>query len=320
VQCRVCHNDEGLREYIVREMMFGTKELFPYVQCPVCGCLQIKSIPSDMSRYYGAGYYSREREAVPRIVQYLFHQRDRYIFSGRGLIGRLGYLTFGKAFANHSLNSLSKLNPGADTRILDVGCGDGKVLKMLRQMGFDRVHGIDPYNDKDVVYDRKLTIRKAALHETDGQWDVIMLHHVFEHLPDPQTTLSDIRRRLAPDGTCVVRIPVVSSHAWERYGVNWVQIDAPRHLFLHSMSSMTRLASEAGFDVADVVFDSNSFQFWGSELYTMDIPLKDAQAVVFKLFSLKTLRGFAKQANALNAEGRGDQAIFYLKNARHSRA
>jgi SAM-dependent methyltransferase len=45
---------------------------------------------------------------------------------------------------------------------------------------------------------------------------------------------------LACKGIIVVRIPAVSSYAWERYGVAWMQLDAPRHFFLHSPKSMTR--------------------------------------------------------------------------------
>jgi len=38
-----------------------------------------------------------------------------------------------------------------------------------------------------------------------------------------------------PGGWCVIRIPTVSSFAWEHYREQWVQLDAPRHFFLHKV-------------------------------------------------------------------------------------
>lgn len=57
-----------------------------------------------------------------------------------------------------------------------------------------------------------------------------MFHHSFEHIADPFETLCSVRRLLS-SGTCLIRIPIVDSWAWENYGVNWIQIDAPRHFF-----------------------------------------------------------------------------------------
>jgi hypothetical protein len=145
-----------------------------------------------------------------------------------------------------------------------------------------------------------------------------MFHHSFEHLADPLETLKTATGLLAADGTIVVRIPVVSSYAWEGYGVAWVQLDAPRHVFLHSRKSMGRLAGAAGLRVERVVDDSTEFQFLGSELYLRDIPLTseggarnlDAGG---SIFSPEEVEQFRRLTEELNAKGRGDQSAFYLK-------
>lgn len=292
--------------------MFGSKETFSYALCTTCGCLQMERFPPDLSAYYPKGYYAQEEDKLPRLARYLIYRRDRYVLQHKGLLGRCLFMMVGNLMGSLALLSLVPLDISPDTRILDVGCGKGELLGTLRRLGFERLDGIDPYNDRDLGYDG-LTIRKATLQELVGTWDLIMLHHVFEHLPNPTETLSHIYQRLRPGGHCLIRIPLVSSFAWEHYGVNWVQLDAPRHLFLHSLSSMTKMAEEAGFTVVDVVFDSTAFQFWGSELYLRDIPLNDAAKRFFSVFSLRQLLSFARRAKALNKAAKGDQAAFYLR-------
>ena len=114
-----------------------------------------------------------------------------------------------------------------------------------------------------------------------------------------------------------MRIPLVSSHAWEHYGVIWVQLDAPRHLYLHSRESFERLTRDAGLEPTEVVYDSDDFQFWGSEQYASGIPLKSERSHSTNpsrsIFSRAEIRTFRKKADELNRESRGDVASFYLR-------
>ena len=49
-----------------------------------------------------------------------------------------------------------------------------------------------------------------------------------------------------PEGIIVIRIPIKTKPVWEKYGVNWFQIDAPRHFFLHTIESFKTLCDKAG--------------------------------------------------------------------------
>lgn len=144
-----------------------------------------------------------------------------------------------------------------------------------------------------------------------------MFHHSFEHIPDPSETLLTVTELLNNHGYCIIRIPIVCSYAWKRYGVNWVQIDAPRHFFLHSLKSLNILANNCGLQMSNVVYDSTAFQFWGSEQYIKDIPLRDINSYSenpsTSLFTELEISAFTKAAMRLNASRQGDQAIFYLR-------
>ena len=143
-----------------------------------------------------------------------------------------------------------------------------------------------------------------------------MFHHSFEHVPDPKETLKSVARLLSEDGHCIIRIPTVSSYAWEHYGVNWVQLDAPRHFYLHSSESMHHIAGLAGLEIYDAVYDSTSFQFTGSEQYLQDIPLHDLASKGGIELSKAEIKDYNQKAKALNKDNRGDQAVFYIRKQR----
>jgi hypothetical protein len=106
-----------------------------------------------------------------------------------------------------------------------------------------------------------------------------------------------------------VRIPTVSSEAWEEYREYWVQLDAPRHLYLHSVESLSRLARLVGLRVDKVTYDSTALQFEGSELYRRGGTLRELSA---STFTRRERREFSRRAKRLNATNRGDQAAFLL--------
>lgn len=330
--CRICSNADGNVAYKVREMNLGFREWFSYFQCSRCGCLQIRAFPPDIGKYYPPTYYSfgapepAVSRPVSRIRALTRGIRDRYAIVGRGIAGRILHGFWPnpgleeQAAAWFPGEGAKEAGLTRRSRILDVGSGAGKILVQLQAAGFSRLLGIDAFVESDLEYPGGLRILKRTIHEVSGRWDLIMFHHSFEHMADPEQALDAAANLLSPNGTCLIRLPLVSSYAWEHYGVDWVQLDAPRHFFLHSIESLGRLARHAGLSISKIVYDSGPFQFLGSELYRRDIPLHstapadvEARAAAF---TASELSEFDRQARALNAAGRGDQAAFYLRRVR----
>ncbi len=317
MQCRICKNSNNNTIYSVKEMMYGSKDEFTYFQCSQCECLQIANVPKDISKYYPANYYSFS--AIPKsqllgsLMNNIKKLKDTYTVKNIGLIGR--FLDFMKP--NVNLRSLSHINLTKESKILDVGCGNGTLLYALREIGFSNTEGIDPYIKKSIVYDNGLEIKKINIHNIDGQWDLVMFHHSFEHILDQIETLSSASSLMKKGGYCLIRVPTVSSYAWEHYRENWVQLDAPRHFYLHSLKSMEYLAKKTNFVIEKVIFDSSDFQFVGSEQYSKGIPLLSNNLINSSLakpiYSKRELKFFKKQSIVLNKLNRGDQASFYLR-------
>ncbi|KAA3606257.1 MAG: class I SAM-dependent methyltransferase [Calditrichaeota bacterium] len=314
MECRICQNDKKNKSYKVREMMYGFKDEFEYFQCSDCDCLQILNYPKNMDKYYSDNYYSKiqKNNGIKKIILNL---RDKYSFYRKGLLGKI----LNEKFPNLALESLSFLDKkpnSKELKIVDIGCGAGNLLFTLREFGFENTLGVDPFISKEINYENGLKIVKGELSETKDKWDIVMFHHSFEHIPFQIKTLKNAKNLLTENGLCLIRIPVVSSYAWENYGVNWVQLDAPRHFYLHSIKSMEVLAKQCGMRLGKVEFDSETLQFWGSEQYLKDIPLNAkesyANGVKNSIFSSKEISEFAKRAKDLNKNQRGDQANFFL--------
>jgi hypothetical protein len=136
-------------------------------------------------------------------------------------------------------------------------------------------------------------------------------------MPDPAAALGEVRRLLRPGAFALIRIPLAGSFAWREYGPDWVQLDAPRHLHLHTLASMRLLAERASFEVDRVEFDSTGFQFWGSEQYRRGIALFDARSYAVAprraVFSPAEIGAFEVRAEELNRSGEADSACFYLR-------
>ena len=314
--CRICNNDHNNTTYIGREMYFGFRDEFEYFQCSVCGCLQIAAFPENLAKYYPkeyGAYKLHEKVHENKLIRYLKSKKlENSLGINANPIGVLLNFFIDMGFIRY----LRPAHVTMNSSILDVGTGHGSRLISLRKKGFTNLTGIEPFIDHDIEYDIGVKIYKKHLSEAEGQYDLVMLNHSFEHMPDPLQALKDIYRLLKHDRIALIRIPVADSFAWEKYRTNWMAMDPPRHFFLHTTMSMKILADQSGFTIKDVIYDSKDFQYAASEQLVRDIPLQAPNSYYLNrklsIFSKSELRKFAKMAKELNRTRRGDTACFYL--------
>jgi SAM-dependent methyltransferase len=155
------------------------------------------------------------------------------------------------------------------------------------------------------------------LDPASNAFDVVFMGHTLEHISEQHETLRQLERLLAPGGVAIVRIPMIPCYAWEHYETDWVQLDAPRHFVIHTPESLRLLAEDAGLRIDEIEYDSNSFQFWGSEQYRMGIPLSAANSWSVSPrrspFDPAKIDEFEERATQLNRERRGDQVAVWLR-------
>lgn len=313
--CKICGNTDNPSRYTAREMMFGFRDEFVYLQCSRCECLQIVDVPANISKYYPANYYSLTKGHEVKFKG--LKGQTRLITLSAWVFNRTWHhRLIQKLYYPISLRVLKDLCVEVGTRILDVGCGSGqKFLFPLAELGFKNLQGCDPFIEYDIEYPNGLQIRKTNVFDITGTWDVITYHHVFEHVPNPLENLLKVSELLADTGVCILRIPTVSSYAWQHYRTNWVQLDAPRHFFLHSIKSIQHLASQAKLSLFKVEYDSTYKQFEDSERYIADQPLRQGRPKGFLKFLQRKIKKhrFKRLAKKMNVDNQGDQAAFFLR-------
>jgi len=274
---------------------------FNYAECLNCGSLQLENIPEDLSPYYSnAAYYSfsklNKSDLKTRILKNI-RMRGFMLTNISELKPRYGYW-------------LKKVHNGFGAKIADVGCGNGQLLYELYSSGYRDLHGFDPFIEKTERINSSLQLNKKKIEETDLKFDLIMMHHSFEHLESASQILEVCFEKLNSGGKLLVRTPVTDGEVWKTKRELWVQLDAPRHLIIPSVHGFRVLAEKIGFRLNEVEFDSTGIQFWGTALYEKGLPLD--QLTLGEHFDLETIKNFTEKATKFNQEGKGDQVCFYL--------
>ncbi len=318
--CRICNNSKSFNKFSVKEMMFGFRDNFVYLECPYCGCLQIADIPKNINKYYPSDYYSikeirSDNNLFFNLIKNIIRKkRNKYILFKKGILGKL----FKSIRTNEDLELIAKSNVIITSRILDVGCGKGELIYFLKDIGFRNLIGVDPYIKRDKIEHGIAILKKSIADLSDEKkFDLIMFHHSFEHFPSQLEILLKVNKLLSKNGICLICMPVKTEYIWNNYGPYWIQLDAPRHFIIHTLKSFDLLVKKFGFFIENVIFNSTEFQFWGSEQYKQDIPLFGEFSYLVSrkksIFKRKDIKKYRKLSKDLNNNEQGDQACFYLK-------
>jgi 2-polyprenyl-3-methyl-5-hydroxy-6-metoxy-1,4-benzoquinol methylase len=174
------------------------------------------------------------------------------------------------------LDEIEAFCPGG--RLLDLGCYCGLLLDLARARGWDAV-GVEPEETS-----RRYAVEHLGLNVFGGtlsqvifppdSFDVIVSLQVFEHLLDPRETLYQITHVLKPGGLLVVEVPCIDNMGFRLLG-RWHRHFARHHLFFFSTQTLTRLLTEAGYQVKRVVYPSRqlSLRHLAGQVGGVDTPL-----------------------------------------------
>jgi SAM-dependent methyltransferase len=101
----------------------------------------------------------------------------------------------------------------ADATIMELGCGKGAFLELLRLRGHDAI-GIDPAYEGDADY----IVRAHFEPGTDIRADAIVMRHTLEHIADPLAFLQSVREANGGSGKIYIEVPcldwILDHKAW----------------------------------------------------------------------------------------------------------
>ncbi len=235
--CVVCGSDKFAALFEASDRLYRTTDKkFAVVRCGGCGLLRLdpQPAPEELKQYYPRHYwFAPDQSAASRL-------EERY----RRLV-----LRDHVRFVERALRGSRARGP-----LLDVGCGGGLFLGMLRERGF-RVMGLDWSREAAAIAWRRQgapavcgSLEKPPF--APGTLGAITMFHVIEHLYDPRAYLIAARQLLARDGRLVVQVPNAACWQFRVLGSRWNGIDVPRHLYDFRDRDLERLLESCGFEVA----------------------------------------------------------------------
>lgn len=232
--CPICGAAE--REFLFEgyDHLHGLPGRFPVARCVGCETAYLTRRPVDLAAYYPADSYAG------------------YAGMARARHDSLAERQYGLGKWQQLLNRL-KPNGG---RLLDVGCGTGDFLGVMRAVSGWQVAGVEP-NARAARYAndaRGLKVLQGELPMPElaaGECDVITLRHVLEHTSDPAAVLTEARRLLRPDGMLVISLPVADSLEAQWFEANWAGYDVPRHSVAFTRAGLIKFAGRLGFQVEE---------------------------------------------------------------------
>ncbi|EKD82680.1 MAG: hypothetical protein ACD_39C01155G0002 [uncultured bacterium] len=168
--------------------------------------------PEELARYYPASYYGNESKKFVPVIELLSRTVRKILRS-----------FFLKRFSGHRA-------------FLEIGCGRGDLLAELAKMGWE-CHGTEYGSSPSMsnkhlgkcVIHNKQNLRDANF--SDNYFDMVVIRHVLEHLPNPEETIQEISRILKPGGGLYLVVPNYDGYVSSLFGSHWFALDVPRHLF-----------------------------------------------------------------------------------------
>lgn len=135
--------------------------------------------------------------------------------------------------------------------LLDLGCGTGEFLSHMANRGY-AVTGIEPSAAaRNQAFARHgfSAFTSIADLPSGGEFQVITLWHVLEHIHQLHGTIQQLTKSLAEDGVLVIAVPDRSSWDCHHYDREWAAWDVPRHLWHFRSADIGALLSAHGLMV-----------------------------------------------------------------------
>jgi 2-polyprenyl-3-methyl-5-hydroxy-6-metoxy-1,4-benzoquinol methylase len=234
--------------------------------CPTCHCRRHEPLPTP-GRWIGREVFERQRDRIglarctncglvfvnPRPAEPLLAE----FYGGRTYeCHRPNDAGWVRDKANVLLGRVRQHVPRAQ-RLLDYGCGGGFLLRQALRSGFDAI-GLDIGTEaRRTCAEQGFRVVADPSELAPGSFDAIVMHHVFEHVPDPRRTLAALQPLLSERGKVLIEVPNVASLR-ARLSLPWpsqyLGVDEryrafPIHLWYFEPRTLRRLLDDAGFRV-----------------------------------------------------------------------
>lgn len=244
-----------------------TDATFSVVKCKTCGLGRLDPMPdvTELDRIYPPTYYSYNMVSDRRPDGAL-RAKEKVALKYTGQV-------LAKAMQR------AGVGPNDKIKLLDVGCGDGRILDYYRQSrpeGMVETWGLDINGDALAIAAKAghRTVQGAFEDENDlpkGSFDIVVARHVIEHVEDPVVFTRNAAELLRPGGVFLAATPDFGSKDAKKFAGHWGGNHFPRHWWFFDGESMRKVAEHVGLEAAAIEYELNPV-FW---TWTMHSALRD---------------------------------------------
>jgi SAM-dependent methyltransferase len=260
-------HSEALRRAYADRLRHGVEHFFEPRRdtCPVCDSprLRHRLRTTDLIQHKPGRFVLDECEACRHIFQNPrlsaagldFYYGDFYDGLGTAVTEALMGAPLGLYLARaRAIDGL-----GTPTRWLDVGTAHGHFCCAAQQAwpettfdGLDISSGVEQAEQAGWVKRAYRGLLPDVADSLAGTYDVVSLFHCLEHTPNPRAEIGAARTVLEPGGLLVIEVPDPECPMGRLLGRFWFPWFQPQHLHLLSVTNLTRLLRESGFEPAVV--------------------------------------------------------------------
>jgi 2-polyprenyl-3-methyl-5-hydroxy-6-metoxy-1,4-benzoquinol methylase len=241
--CLYCQSSRAALLYKATDMY---DFVFDVVQCQVCKAVYLSPMPTSeqLDHAYSDHYYG---------------EQEKKFFSPFEWV--LDY------FRQQRANKLASYLP-ANGRVLDIGCGNGRFLHFVSQLGEYELHGVELPGKaaQRAAQIPNIHLKIGALERNDfaaDTFDAITMFHVVEHLPNPPELLSILAQIVKPNGVAIISFPNIDSWQSRFFKGKWLHLDPPRHLYFFAPTDFSREMKKMGFETIETKYFNPEYNPFG---------------------------------------------------------
>jgi len=231
VKCRIC-NSQNIHSY---HRDLNDNEIYKCYDC------KVQFMNPQYTNEYLADYYSKYTKEEPEWDEPLSYGHNFY------------------------LSLVEKYIPQKGT-LLDIGCGKGHLLQEAKKRGWETL-GYDVDCNSVDYFSKKHGIKIfcgdfETINWESNSFNLVFMHHVFEHLKNPLSYLKIIDSILKKGGIFFIVLPNIKSLSsrikfrLEKLGLRKKHIgkyyDTSHHLFYYEPKTLTEILKKEEFKILHV--------------------------------------------------------------------
>ncbi|MDO8482913.1 MAG: methionine biosynthesis protein MetW [bacterium] len=261
--CIYCEKDDSRFLYKTEDI---NDNRYSIKECNACRAFFLSPRPgeNELNNAYDDSYYGQGENKFSWLIE-----------------GTLDFLRRRKA---HRIASYI----GGKGRVLDIGCGNGKLLSFLKKEGDFDLQAIEREGGsaRRAAEVPGINLRLGTLKEGDFKeesLDAVLLYQVFEHLSNPAQTLNIISRIVKKGGFFIVAFPNIASLQSRIFKGKWFHLDPPRHLVFFAPDEFEKKLENLGWKLVSENHFNIEYNAYGIEQSLLNVMLRKRDVLYERL-------------------------------------